>query len=91
LIGTLQSIELAQKLDAANIGEHTVLVGTWNADGSIDIRAVVDNTSILNAALSSYYSTKKAERERAAQEADQQAAEQSKQDAISAAAAESTK
>jgi len=87
-LGTVHAAELAQQLDAANIGAHTVLLGTWNADGSIDVRAVVNSKGVLNAALASHYSAEKAAREKAAIEAEQKAVDDSKLDAIQAAAAE---
>lgn len=87
-LGTLQSIKLAQQLDAANIGAHTVLLGTWNADGSIDVRAVVNSKGVLNAALASHYNAEKAAREKATVEAEQKTIEEFKLDAIQAAATE---
>jgi hypothetical protein len=37
-----------------------VLIGTWQADGSVVVRSVVQNDTAVNAALASYYSTNKA-------------------------------
>lgn len=85
-LGTVQSEELKQQLDAAKIGANTVLLGTWNADGSIDVRAVVDGTGVLNAALASYYSADKAAREKAEIEQQQSTIQQQKLDAAQAAA-----
>lgn len=85
-LGTLQCAELAQQLDAGKIGTNTVLLGTWNADGSIDVRAVVQSTGVLNAALASYYSADKAAREKAEVEAEQSTIQQQKKDAVQAAA-----
>ena len=85
-LGTLQCAELAQQLDAGKIGTNTVLLGTWNADGSIDVRAVVQSTGVLNAALASYYSADKAAREKAEIEAEQDTIAQQKKQAVLAAA-----
>lgn len=87
-LGTVKGTELAQKLDAGKIGAHTVLLGTWNADGSIDVRAVVNSASVLKSALACHYTAEKAKREKAAAEAEQQTIEAIKLDAIQAAAAE---
>lgn len=86
-LGVFASAALGAKLDAGNIGKAVVLVGTWQADGSVIIRTVVQNDTAVNTALASYYSASKdAVRQQAQQ---QQAAndEQVKQQAISAAAA----
>jgi hypothetical protein len=42
--------------DAGKVGKNTVLVGMWQADGSIVVRAVVESQTVLTAALASYYS-----------------------------------
>jgi hypothetical protein len=42
--------------DAGKVGKSTVLVGMWQADGSIVVRAVVESQTVLTAALASYYS-----------------------------------
>jgi hypothetical protein len=76
--------------DAGKIGTNTVLIGTWQSDGSVVVRAVVESQTVLTAALASYYSSVK---EAAAQQAAEQkaAAEaQAKQMAIAAAAASAT-
>jgi hypothetical protein len=70
-LGTLRHEKLGQSLDAAKIGSNVILVGTWNPDGSIDIRATVESQSALNAALASYYSARKEERAKAEVEAEQ--------------------
>ena len=41
--------------DAGKVGTNTVLVGMWQADGSILVRAVVESETVLTAALASYY------------------------------------
>lgn len=87
-LATAQGTELAQQLDAAKIGAHTVLLGTWNADGSIDVRAVVNSASVLTSALACHYTAEKAKREKAIAEAEQKSIEEIKLDAIQIAAAE---
>ncbi len=59
-MGVFASNALSSKLDAGNIGKSVVLIGTWQADGSVVVRSVVQNDSAVNAALASYYSTNKA-------------------------------
>ena len=58
-LGIVSSPEISAKLDAGKVGTNTVLIGTWQADGSIAVRAVVESDTALNAALASYYSTNK--------------------------------
>lgn len=84
-MGVFASNALSSKLDAGNIGKSVVLIGTWQADGSVVVRSVVQNDTAVNAALASYYSTNKAtvveqaKRQEAANDA------QVTQDAITAA------
>ena len=82
--------KLAEYLDAANIGKHTLLVGTWNADGSVDVRAVINNASALNAALASCYNSLKEEREKEVIEVGFKEISQRKHEAIVSAAREAT-
>jgi hypothetical protein len=86
-LGVFASAQLGQLLDAGKVGTNTVLVGTWQADGSVVVRAVVESEGVLNAALASYYSAIKAEVVAAA--VAQEAANDAnlKQDAIANAAA----
>lgn len=58
-LGVISKELLGAQLDAGKIGEHTVLIGTWQADGSVVLRAVVESDTVLNAALASYYSANK--------------------------------
>jgi len=76
--------------DAGKIGTQTVLIGTWQADGSVVVRAVVESETVLTAALASHYSAIKqvAKAQAEAQKAMDEAA--SKQVAINAAAATAT-
>ena len=54
-MGVFSSAALAQKLDAGNIGKTVVMLGTWQADGSVVMRSVVESEGAINAALASYY------------------------------------
>jgi hypothetical protein len=86
--GIFSSTQLSSKLDAGKIGTNTVLIGTWQADGSILIRTVVESDGALNAALASYFSDyKKAQKPK---EQEQKAANDSaeKADLVAKAAAE---
>jgi hypothetical protein len=86
-MGVFASAALSEKLDAGNIGKAVVLVGTWQADGSVIVRTVVGNDTAVNTALVSYYSANKDAVKKQVQQ--QQAAndEQVKRQAISAATA----
>lgn len=55
-IGRIDHDLVRQQMDAGNVGKHTLLVGTWQADGSILVRAVVDNESLVKTVLASQYS-----------------------------------
>jgi hypothetical protein len=59
-IAVVTSGDFADKFDAGRIGKYVVLIGTWQADGSVIARAVVQNDGVVNAALASYYSANKA-------------------------------
>jgi len=84
-MAVVNSTALGGILDSGKIGTNTVLIGTWQADGSIVIRAVVESTGVLNAALASHYTAIKAEIK--AQSVEQLAANEAqlKQSAIDAA------
>lgn len=85
-MGVFASKGLGEAFDAGKTGAAVVLIGTWQADGSVIVRTVVQNDSAVNAALASYYSSHKdAVQKQAAQ---QEAAndQQIKQDAVAAAA-----
>jgi hypothetical protein len=60
-LGVFASTQMGQILDAGKVGSNMVLVGTWQANGSVIVRAVVESEGVLNAALASYYSAKKVE------------------------------
>ena len=72
--------------DAGKIGANTVLIGTWQADGSIVVRAVVESDTVLTAALASHYSSIKEAAKAQAVEQKAISLEDEKQLAIAAAA-----
>ena len=72
--------------DAGKIGANTVLIGTWQSDGSIVVRAVVESDTVLTAALASHYSTIKEAAKAQAVEQKAISLEDEKQQAIAAAA-----
>lgn len=59
-LAVVKSVDIARAFDAGKTGKHVVLIGTWQADGSVIARAVVQNDGVVNAALASYYSANKA-------------------------------
>lgn len=74
-IAVVGSKALGQMLDAGKVNTNTVLIGTWQADGTVIVRAVVQNDGVVNAALASYYSQSKAAEQ--AQAAERKAANDS--------------
>lgn len=58
-LGVASGIQLATKLDGGKVGTQVVLIGTWQADGTVSVGAVVESDSVLNAALSSFYGANK--------------------------------
>lgn len=84
-MGVFASESLGTKLDAGNIGKSVVLIGTWQADGSVIVRSVVENDSAVNAALACHFSANKSEVKEAATQKQAANDEQVKQDAISQA------
>jgi len=87
-LGSVSSTALSAMLDAGKVGTNTVLIGTWQADGSIIVRSVVDSDPALNAALASYYSAYK-EAIKAQEKAAEKAAEEILKRQAQQAAAES--
>ena len=84
-MGVFASIALGSKFDAGKTGAAVVLIGTWQPDGSVIVRTVVQNDTAVNAALASYYSSNK---DAVKQQAEQKQAandEQVKQEAVSTA------
>jgi hypothetical protein len=86
-MGVFASTALSSKLDAGNIGKSVVLIGTWQADGSVVVRSVVQNDTAVNAALTSYYSANKAAVQERAKQQDAANDARVAQTAIAAAAA----
>ena len=58
-LGVFASNALGSKLDAGNIGKTVVLICTWQADGSVIVRSVVQSDTAVNAALACHYSANK--------------------------------
>jgi len=87
-LGSVSSTALSAMLDAGKVGTNTVLIGTWQADGSIIVRSVVESDTALNAALASYYSAYK-EAIKAQEKAAEKAAEEILKRQAQQAAAES--
>ena len=73
--------------DTAKAGSNVVLIGAWQSDGSVVVRAVVEGETALNTALASHYSKIKSIAESKAVEQKAQDTEESKQHAIQAAVA----
>jgi hypothetical protein len=71
ILGSFSHQELSKQLDAGEIDKPVVLVGTWNADGSVNIRSVIKSKTAINSALACYYNDKKADRIKEAAEAQQ--------------------
>lgn len=86
-LGVVSSQALGGLLDAGKIGANTLLIGTWQADGSIVVRAVVESDTALNAALASFYSVSKSELAKKAVETNAANDESVKQLAIANASA----
>ena len=68
MLGVASGIQLATKLDGGKVGTQVVLIGTWQADGTVTVGAIVESDAVLNAALSSYYSVNKKKFEAVARE-----------------------
>jgi len=89
-IGTVSSPALSAKLDHGKIGTNTVLIGTWQADGSIVVRTVIESDTALNAALAAHYSAIKADAEKKSADKKATQVEAEKQRAAAEAAAAAT-
>lgn len=59
--GSFNHRSVVEKFDAGKADQHVLLLGTWEADGSVTVRAVVEGKGAVNAALASYHSAKKAD------------------------------
>ncbi len=86
-LGNVKHETLGQVFEAGKTDKHVVVIGTWQPDGSIALRAVVQGQGVVNAALASYHSNKKADRAKQEAEAEQAALNQAANDAVKAAAA----
>lgn len=58
-LGEFINSNLANELDASNIGKLVVFVATQQANGRFVINAATVNSAVINAALSAYYSKNK--------------------------------
>lgn len=84
-IGVVSSHALNNMLDAGNIGKSVVLIGTWQADGSVTVRSVVQNDSAVNAALACHYNVNKEAIRKKSEQMQAANDDQIKQNAISTA------
>jgi hypothetical protein len=50
-LGAFAGAQLSRLLDAGKVGTDTLLIGTWQADGSVVVRAVVESEGALDAWL----------------------------------------
>lgn len=89
-LGVVSSHALSAKLDAGKIGTNTVLIGTWQADGSVVIRAVVESDTALNAALASHYAKNQADIAADKKRREEEAIAKAKADAAKEAAESAT-
>lgn len=85
-LGLVSSPALKQALDSGNIDQPVVLLGTWQADGSIVVHTFTNSATAVTAALASHYTSIKAVE--VAKQPEREAAndELAKQKAITAAA-----
>jgi hypothetical protein len=89
-LASVSSDALGTMLDAGKVGSNTLLIGTWQADGSIVVRAVVNSDTAMNAALASQYSVIKASEKEQAAANDAAIISNAKKQAIAAAVASAT-
>ena len=73
--------------DVAKAGTQTVLIGVWQADGSVVVQAVVESATALNAALASHHSQVRDAAKQQAAQAQEVSKADSKDAAIQAATA----
>ena len=85
-MGVFASKGLGEVFDAGKTDSAVVLIGTWQADGSVIVRSVVQSDTAVNAALASYYSSNKDAVQKQAQQQEATNDQQIKQDAVTAAA-----
>ena len=65
-LAVVSSDLIAEKLDLANVGSDLVAIVTQQADGSLIVRQLISNQSVLNAALACAYSANKTATQEAA-------------------------
>ncbi len=87
-LGVFSSPQLSSLLDNGKIGTNTLLIGTWQADGSVVIRTVVESDGALNAALASYFAGVKKVAKSTQQETQAANDEVTKADAVQQAVSE---
>jgi hypothetical protein len=87
-LGVFSSPQLSSMLDNGKIGTNTLLIGTWQADGSVVIRTVVESDGALNAALASYFTGVKKAAKSTQQETQAANDEVTKADAVQQAVSE---
>jgi hypothetical protein len=87
-LGVFSSPQLSSMLDSGKIGTNTLLIGTWQADGSVLIRTVVESDGALNAALASYFTGVKKAAKSTQQETKAANDEVAKADAVQQAVSE---
>ncbi len=85
-MGVFASTALGEKFDAGKTDATVVLIGTWQADGSVIVRSVVQSDTAVNAALASYYSSNKEAVQKQVQQQVTANEQQIKDAAVSAAA-----
>jgi hypothetical protein len=68
-LGVASGVGLATLLDSGKVGTQVLLIGSWQADGSVTVRAIVESDGVLNAALSSFYNANKKKLAASAKEA----------------------
>jgi hypothetical protein len=84
-MGVFASKGLGEVFDAGKADSAVVLIGTWQSDGSVIVRSVVQSDTAINAALASYYSSNKDAVQKQAQQQEAANDQQIKQDAVNAA------
>ena len=68
-LGVASGGGLVKLLDSGKVGTQVLLIGSWQADGSVTVRAIVESDGVLNAALSSFYNANKKKLAASAKEA----------------------
>ena len=84
---TTDIVTFIEQTQGVNAYPNMVLIGTWQSDGSVLVRAVVESEAVLTAALASHYSTIKQAAIAQAQEQKQVDVAAAKQTAIDTAVA----